>query len=461
MCDVRFNPHNYQVRAASFVQKTKRCAMHVDIGLGKTSTTLLACSDLLSTLSIRGVVVFAPLRVATISWPMELAKWDQFKHLTYRVIRGMTPESCWQLREPVDFTLINYELLPWWVEWVAAEVGRQPLPYDMLVLDESSRLKSHDSARFKALRPLADSGLFPRIVELTGTPAPESYDDLFSQYRLLDGGQRLEKKITHFRAKYQTQNPWSKFEWNLNKGADQIIQSKIADITVTIRAEEYLKMPTLLENDIYVDLPPDAQKVYAGFEDEMVAQIKDETVAAPSAAIVSEKCRQVVSGAVYDKEGKALPLHEAKFDALDELVEDGPGNLLVAYWYQHEAATIKKRYPDAPILGPGISDKLATDLVQRWNDRKIPLLFCHPASIGHGLNLQHGGHHLVWLTIPWSNELYGQTVGRLHRQGQDRPVTIHRILARKTIDQLVDKAIKDKEFNQKSLRAALAALHKG
>lgn len=442
------------------MRNTKRCAAHVDIGLGKSATTLTACSTLLGDLSVRGVVVFGPLRVVSIAWPMELAKWDQFKHLSYQVISGTSPEMNWKLREAKDFTLINYEILPWFVDWCAAEIQRRPLPFDMLVLDESSRLKAHDSGRFKALRPLADSQLFPRIVELTGTPAPESYADLFSQYRLLDGGARLGKGITKFRDQYMKQNPYSKFDWSMLPGASEQIQNRISDITITIRAEEYLQLPAILENNIYVDLPPEAQKVYAGFEDDMVAQIKDETIAAPSAAMVSEKCRQVVSGAVYDKDGKALPLHEAKFDALDELVEDGPKPLLVVFWYRHECEAIKKRYPTAEVISSGISDKDALNIVRRWNDGKVPLLCVHPGSVGHGINLQHGGNHLVWLTIPWSNELVRQMEGRLHRQGQGKPVTIHRILARKTIDMLVDQAVKDKEFNQKTLRAALAALHK-
>ena len=455
---VKFVPHNYQRRAIDFILTHKRCAMHMDVGLGKTTTSAFAAIQLLDTFDVRGVMVFAPKRVAGIAWPSEFQKWDQLRKVRYACLVGK-PESVRSaiLRENLDFYLLNYDHLPWWVEFVLAErkAGRT-LRQDMLILDESSRLKASDSSRFKMLKPLADSSLFPRIVELTGTPSPEDYEDLWSQYRLLDGGKRLETYVTHFRRAYYDQNPYSRYDLRLKPGADKVIQAKIADITVSMRAADYLTLPPILENDIYVDLPPKAREHYDAFEKDMVAQISDETVAAPSAAMVSEKCRQVCSGAVYDETGQTLRLHEEKFDALDELVEDKPGNLLVAYWYKHELETIRKRYPSARTLGPKCSEVEALRTVKEWNDGKIPLLFCHPASTGHGLNLQSGGHHLVWLTIPWSNEIYQQFVGRLYRQGQTKPVTVHRILCRDTVDMVVDSAVKKKEFSQQDLRKALA-----
>lgn len=453
---MKFIPKHYQERGRDFILAHKRCALHMDVGTGKTATTILACMRLLESFGIRGVMVFAPLRVATIAWPEEFRKWDEFHKIKFTVVRGAENERKQQLSAAADFYVLNYDLLPWWVAWVADNVRKAPIRTDMLVFDESSRLKSGDSSRFRSIKPLADSALYPRIVELTGTPSPEDYEDLWSQYRLLDRGQRLEPYITHFRNRYFNINPFCRFDRKLKRGADVDIQSHISDITYTARAEDHLELPALLENVIHVNLPATARKHYRDVEKEMVTRLEDETVAATSAAIVSEKCRQVASGAIYSESGEAIPLHEEKFDALDEMVESKPGNVLVAYWYKHELDTIRRRYPSAPVLGPRMSEIAALRTVREWNTGKIPLLFMHPASVGHGINLQEGGHHLVWLTIPWSNEIYRQTVGRLYRMGQKQRVTVHRILALGTVDMLVDKALRDKEFSQQGLRMALA-----
>lgn len=459
---MKYVPRSFQARAARFIIEHKRCALHMDVGTGKTATTLAACKELLESLDIRGVMVFAPLRVMSIAWPEELLKWDDFSNLTRVIVLGDVTERIAKLRSNANLYLLNYDLMPWWIEWAATEFRSNKLKQDMLVLDESSRLKSAGSTRFKMLKPLADSPLFPRIVELTGTPAPESYEDLWSQYRLLDKGAALEPYVTHFRVKYFDQNPWNKYDWKLKRGAEAEIQKRIAPMTVTIRAEEYLNLPPVLDNVMLVDLPALAMKKYKQVEKDMLLALGNETIVASSAAIVSEKCRQVIAGAVYDEKKVAHKLHEVKFDALDELIENGSGNLLVSYWYRHEAETVRKRYPKAEILGPDNSTSDTLRIVRAWNEGKIPLLFMQPASIGHGINLQAGGHHLVWLTIPWSNELYRQTVGRLHRMGQEKPVTVTRILARGTIDVLDGpaRAVDGKEFSQQELRKALSALSK-
>jgi SNF2 family DNA or RNA helicase len=463
---MKFTPHSYQRRAAAFILKNKRCAAHIDMGLGKTAITLTAICELLDTLDTRAVLVVAPLRVAQIAWPEELRKWDEFAHLTHIVVSGDAKARIRKLTSRADIYLINYELVPWLVEWIAAMCKeRKSLPFDMIVFDESSRLKSPSSTRFKCLKPLCDAKLVPRIVELTGTPCPESYTDLWSQYRLLDGGVALGKFITHFRHTYYDQHPHNEFQWDLKPGAAATIQARIAPLTATIRAEDHLSLPPLLENNIYVDLPPASRKHYDAFKKDMLAQLADTTVAAPSAAQVSEKCRQVCSGGVYDEAGEVLRLHDIKFDALDELLEDlvtvSGQCVLVVYWYRHEAETIRRRYPSAPILGPGQSEASALACVRSWNARKIPVLFVHPASVGHGINLQAGGSHMVFVTVYWSNELYRQTVGRIYRQGQPDRVTIHRILMRRTIDELVDQALQAKEGAQRWLRKALAELDSG
>lgn len=431
----------------------------MDMGTGKTAVTITTVSELLDCFDIRGAMVFAPLRVATIAWPEEFRKWDEFRSLKHMIVRGSADDRVRQLRTPAAFHILNYELMPWWVEWVAGECkAKRPLLQDMLVLDESSRVKSSDSSRFRCLKPMADSKLFPRIVELTGTPSPEDYADLWSQYRLLDGGKALEPYVTHFRNKYYVQNPYSRYDLKMIPGAEVVIQNRIAPITFTARAEDFLSLPPILENTIYVDLPPDAQRIYDEFESDMVATIDGEDVAAVNPAIVSEKCRQACSGGVYNEAGVVTRLHVEKFEALDELCEDLGARVVVAYWYKHEMDTIRQRYPTARCLGPKESTAAALRTVQDWNAGKISRLFVHPASVGHGLNLQQGGHHLVWLTTPWSNELYQQLVGRLHRSGQEHPVMVHRILCRNTVDVLADEAVKNKELNQKALRKALASL---
>jgi SNF2 family DNA or RNA helicase len=458
---VRLELKDYQRAACQHIITHERCAMHMDVGTGKTATTLTAIIDLLGSLDIRGAMVFAPLRVATIAWPEELRKWDQFAKVRAVVVRGTADKREALLRTPADIYLLNYDLLPWWVEWVAVEVRQRRLHTDMLVLDESSRLKASSSARFKSLRPVADSKLFRRIVELTGTPAPEDYEDLWSQYRLLDGGAALKPYVTHFRKTYYTQNPYNIYEWKLNKGADVVIQDRIAPLTFTARRQDYLDLPALIERQVLIDLPANARKHYSEVEKDMLTVLNDTTVAAPSAAIVSEKCRQVCSGGLYTADGTVLPLHEAKFDALDEILEDIPTsqNILVAYWYKHEMLTIRQRYQAAPVLGPNLSEIEALRRVREWNDRKHRLLFMHPASVGHGINLQAGGNHLVFLTLPWSNELVGQTIGRLYRMGQERAVTVHRILCRDTVEERVDAVINSKEATQAKLRLALANVH--
>ena len=279
--------HNYQRRAADFASRAKRCALHMDIGTGKTITALTAIVELLDCFDTRGVMVFGPLRVVTIAWPEEIAKW-KFA-LNVQVVRGTAGQRQRQLRSPAHVYLLNYELLPWWCDFVLAETkAKRQVRQDMLVLDESSRLKAHDSARFKALKPLVDSALFPRVVELTGTPAPEDYLDLFSQYRLLDRGDALTPYITHFKHLYYDQNPYSEFDWKLKDGAAAAIEARIAPLTFTARAADYLELPSLLEHVIHVNLPAEARRHYEEVEADMLTVVSDTTVVAPSAAIVSE-----------------------------------------------------------------------------------------------------------------------------------------------------------------------------
>ncbi len=449
--------HNYQKTGCRFVEKHKRCALHMDIGTGKTATTIAACKELLDNFDIRGVMVFAPLKVATVAWPDELRKWDEFRKLRHIVVRGSEAERIQQLRLRSDFYILNYDWLPWWVEWVRSEIqAKRQLPFDMLVLDESSKLKSPASKRFKELKPLADSNRFRRIVELTGTPSPERLQDLWSQYRLLDGGQRLMKFVTHFRDRYLEINPYNHYDIKPKDLAQEEIEKLIADITYTIRAEDYLELPRMLEHTIPIIMPKSAMKIYDEFEKDMVIKIDSGYVVGGNAGVATEKCRQIASGAVYDSNGDTRIVHSEKMDTLKEFIEDIDEPVMVAYWYKHEHATIKNEFPGVPILGPDTYDKEAARIIEDWNKGKIPLLFIHPGSVGHGINLQHGGRILVWLTIPWHNDYYRQTNGRLYRMGQTKPVLIYRMIVQDTVETLVDDVLADKEFNQQSLRKALA-----
>lgn len=451
-------PHDYQKRGSGFLVSHKRASLHMDIGTGKTATTIAACAELLDSFDIRGVMVFAPLKVATIAWPDELRKWDQFKKYKFNIIRGTESERIRLLRKPADFYLLNYDWMSWWVEWIRAEIKKNPLKFDMLVLDESSKLKAADSVRFKNLKPLADSTRFPRIIELTGTPSPEHYENLWSQYRLLDGGRRLGQFVTHFRDKYYDYNPYQRFEKELKDFAAEDIQNRIADITYTIRAEDYLELPPVLEHNLYIELPKAARKIYDEFENDMITKIKDTVIIAGNAAIVSEKCRQVASGAVYKVDGTTIHVHKEKLDTLKEFLEDLDEPVLIPYWYRHEYDMIRKEFVGAPILGPNTHEKESAKIIEQWNKGKLPFVFVHPGSVGHGINLQYGGRILVWLTVPWSNDLYRQMCGRLHRMGQTKPVLVYRILAKNTVDMLIDEVIAGKEFNQQGLRKALAKL---
>lgn len=427
------------------------------MGLGKTVCVLSAIKKLRDDFAIFGVLVFAPLRVCTLTWPDEVKKWDHLRDLDLVVVRGSNAERLKILSEPHDIYVINYDQMQWMVEWIVA--CREDLPFDMLVFDESSKLKSSKSKRFKTLKPVATSSLFKRVVEMTGTPMPEQYENLWSQYFLLDKGERLMSYISHFRSRWMEQNPWNRFERKMRKGAAKEIEQRIADVTLALRAEDWLELKKVVVNDIEIEIPASARKIYNEVETEMVTLIDDEEVVAGSAALVGEKCRQVAAGAMYvgeEEKRRVVHLHSAKMDALADIIEESEEPLLVAFWYRWEMDEFKKRWPKAPILGSGISDKTARKIVADWNEKKVPVLFMHPQSVGHGINLQAGGHTLLFTVMPWSGEAYDQTIHRLQRLGQAKPVIVHRLIVKDSVDEDVAKALLRKDFNQQSLLRALA-----
>lgn len=451
---MKYKPHDYQQFTTDFITTHPEAAIFLGMGLGKTIITLTAIKSLmLDSFEVTKVLIIAPLRVARDTWPAELEKWDHLADLRMSVMVGDKKTRTTALNQDADIYVINRENIPWlvdvtWPDW----------PFDMVIIDELSSFKSHQARRFKALRKCRLK--IRRIVGLTGTPAPNSLLDLWAQFALIDGGQRLGKFITHYRDRYflpDKRNGPQVYSYKLKEGADQEIYSQIADITVSMRTTDYLQLPPLTVTDYPVSMSETEEAKYKQLKKDMVLELEDgDVVDAPTAAALAGKLQQASSGAIYtDDEGGYLELHGRKLDALEDIIESATGEpVLIAYWFKHEVPRILERLPRAVQLN-SVQDFKA------WNRGEIPIGLIHPASAGHGLNLQDGGHLLVWLTLPWSLELVEQTNARLFRQGQKQPVTITRITCTGTIDQQVTAALETKNSTQTALVEAVAAELKG
>ena len=443
---MKFIPHDYQQYAIDFIESHKTAAVLLDMGLGKTVITLTALNDLLfDRFEISRVLVIAPLRVARNTWPQELGKWEHLKHLRYAVAVGTEKERLEALQEQVSLYIINRENVPWIVE-------KTNFSYDAIVIDELSSFKNWSSKRFKALmkiRPLAK-----RVIGLTGTPSGNGLMDLFAEFKVLDMGQRLGRFITKYRQDYfvpDKRNGQVVFSYVPLPGAEERIYEKIADITISMKAADHLRMPELIESEYSVRMNEEEKKMYANMCEQLVLQMKGDEVTAANAGVLSGKLAQMANGAVYTDDGATLHIHDRKLDALEDIVESMNGKpLLVAYWFRHDAERIEKRVPCV---------RLDTDdAIARWNRGEIPVALIHPASAGHGLNLQSGGSTLVWFGITWSLELYQQTVARLYRQGQSaKTVVVQHIIAEGTIDERILRALKQKDKTQAALIAAVKA----
>ena len=434
--------HGYQEGAVDFIKTNPRCALWLDMGLGKTVATTTAIADLINYFEASRVLVIAPLRVAVHVWPQEIEAWEHTRHLSARVIRGTATKRLLQASIRDDIHIINREL----VEWLVEATGDK-WPYDMVVIDESSSFKSHSTRRFRALRkviPRCD-----RIVELTGTPISNGYLDAWSQFFLLDQGCRLGRTYTAYRDRFFKKGDYMGFTWTLRPGADKKIQSLVRDLVLRMSSEDYLKLPDVISNRIRVELTPSERAQYRELEKEFLLKLDEADIEAFSAAALSNKLLQFCNGAVYDAEKKTNKIHDHKLDALQSVVEEHPDeNLLVAYSYRSDRDRILAKYPNAV----DIKDDGAID---KWNAGKIQMLVAHPASAGHGLNLQHGGHIIVWFGLNWSLELYQQFNARLDRQGQTKPVFIHHIVTEDAIDETVLAAVREKDVTQKQLLEAV------
>lgn len=395
---------------------------------------------------IRKVLVIAPLRVARDTWPSEIKKWDHLKGLTYSVAVGTEADRKAALMQTADVYIINREN----VDWLVNKSGI-PFDFDMVVIDELSSFKSYQAKRFKRLLKVRPK--LKRIVALTGTPSSNGLMDLWAEFRVLDLGERLGRYITNYRNAFfrpDKRNGEVIFSYKPLPGAEQQIYDRICDITISMKSCDYLKLPECVINEVPVVMDEKEMAVYDKFREDMVAKIKDTEIDAANAAVLSGKLLQMANGAVYDEEKNSLHIHDRKLDALEDLFEGANGKpVLIAYWYQHDAERIKARFPVREI-------KTSKD-IEDWNAGKISAAIIHPASAGHGLNLQSGGSTLIWFGLTWSLELYQQTNARLHRQGQTDTVVIHHIIAIGTIDEQVMKALRKKEKTQDALIDAVRA----
>lgn len=444
---MRYKPHNYQVYATHFIEDHREAAVLLDMGVGKTIITLTAIDALVRDLfDVSRVLVIAPLRVARDTWPAELRKWEHLKGLTYSVAVGTEEERRAALRERAVIHIINREN----VDWLVNKSGI-PFDYDMVVIDELSSFKSHQTKRFRALMKVRPK--VKRIVGLTGTPSSNGLMDLWAEFRLLDMGKRLGRFIGQYRETYfnpDKRNQHMIFSYTPKAGAEEEIYRQISDITISMKAGDFLEMPERIESEVVVALSEKERARYERMKTEMVLELGGTEIDAVSAAALSNKLLQMANGAVYDEDGNSNTLHSRKLDALEDIIEAANGKpLLVAYWYKHDRERIMARFDARDI-------KTSAD-ISDWNAGKIPVALIHPASAGHGLNLQEGGSALVWFGLTWSLELYQQTNARLWRQGQKSTVVIQHIIAKNTIDERVLATLAKKDKTQAALIEAVKA----
>lgn len=444
---MKYKPHSYQEYAIRYIETHPISALLIDMGLGKTSITLTAiCNLLFDSFEVCKVLVIAPLRVAKNTWTDEIKKWEHLSTLTYSLIVGNENERLSALNEKADIYIINREN----VDWLVNKSGYK-FDFDMVVIDELSSFKNHQSKRFKSLMKVRP--LVKRIVGLTGTPSSNGLMDLFAEFKILDMGKRLGYFIGQYRNTYfkpdKTNGPIV-YSYKPLPNAENAIYEKISDITVSMKANEYLKMPELLTSNYVVELSNSEKNQYDEMKKSLVLEITDGEITASNAASLSNKLCQLSNGAIYDDEQNIVEIHDRKLEALEDIIESMNGKpLLIAYWYRHDLERIKSRF--------SVREIKTNEDISDWNDGKIPVALIHPASARHGLNLQNGGSTLVWFGLTWSLELYQQTNARLYRQGQKNTVVIQHIITKGTIDEQILKALQKKNKTQADLIDAVRA----
>lgn len=457
-----FEPHAYQAHCIEKILEVNKLGLFLDMGLGKTVTTLTAIRELkYNRFVVRKVLVIAPKKVAEGTWTKEKDKWDHTKILRVSPVLGSQAKRIRALNTPADIYIINRENVCWLVDYY-----RNSWPFDMVVIDESSSFKSHKAKRFKALASMGSH--ISRMVELTGTPSPNGLNDLWSQVFLLDGGERLGKRYTQFRERYFDPGDRGQnivYNYKAKPGSEESILDKISDICVSMKAEDYLQLPDIIYHQVPVVLDSKAEKAYRELEREMVLELPedDENISVTSAAALSNKLLQLANGALYDDDHKAHEVHGCKIEAFTELIESLQGKpVLVFYNFQHDRERILKALEKS---GLRIRELKTTQDEDDWNNRQIDVLLTHPASSAYGLNLQQGGNHVIWFGLTWNYELYTQANKRLHRQGQTDKVIIHHLVCSGTRDEDVMQALERKDDVQnwvmQSLKARIKAIKEG
>ena len=451
---MKYEPHDYQKYAVRFIEEHPQAAVLLDMGLGKTSITLTALNDLLfDSFEVHKILVIAPLRVARDTWITEAKKWDHLQSLICSVAVGNVSERKAALQRQADIYLINREN----VQWLIDESGL-PFDYDMVVVDELSSFKNGKSKRFRSLMKVRPG--IKRIVGLTGTPAGNGLMDLWAEYKVLDMGKRLGRFITHYRNNYfepAKTNGQIVYSYRLLPNADKAIFEAISDITISMKSTDHIEMPELISTAYPVTMSDLEKEAYDELKKEYVVKVgKNEEITAANAAVLAGKLVQMANGAIYDEYGECHHIHDRKLDALEDIVESANGKpLLIAYWYQHDRDRIEERLR---LLKIPFSRLDSSESIRKWNAGELPAALIHPASAGHGLNLQSGGNTIVWFGLTWSLELYSQTNARLWRQGQSaETVVVMHIITADTIDEDVMKALKHKDTTQASLISAVKA----
>ncbi len=446
---MNFSPHNYQAYAIDYIETHPIAAVLLDMGLGKTVISLTAIADLLfDSFEAHRILVVAPLRVARDTWPAEIAKWKHLQHLTYAVCVGTPKERRTALMSGADITIINRENLGWLIDSSGFDFD-----YDMVIIDELSSFKNHKSKRFQSLMKVRPK--VKRIIGLTGTPSSNGLMDLWAEFKLLDFGERLGRFITHYRNNYfipDKRNGEIIYSYKPMPYAEDAIYRRISDITISMKSTDHLQMPELITSQYEVQLSEEETQRYEELKADFILELPEGEITAANAASLTGKLSQLANGAIYDDDdGNIIEFHDRKLDALEDLIEAANGKpLLVAYWFKHDLQRIKKRFNVREIK----SSKDITD----WNNGDIPVAVIHPASAGHGLNLQAGGSTLIWFGLTWSLELYQQTNARLWRQGQTSgTVVIEHIITKGTIDERILKALSLKEVTQNALIDAVKA----
>jgi len=441
----RTNLHKYQEQAIQFIKEKRKCALFLDLGMGKTTSTLTAMSELLAEGKVKRVLVIAPLRVANSVWKQESKKWAHLDHLDIEIATGGQKPRKEAIDKNSSIVVINRDV----IHSLVHEYGKK-WPFDMVVIDESSSFKSSSTMRFRAIKKILKHVNY--MVLLTGTPSPNGLSDLWSQFFLIDQGESLGKTKGSFYDAFFTQD-YMGYSYTLNPGADTKIYERIKNRAMRMDSKDYLELPDRIDLDISVELPPAVMKQYKELEKEFVMILNDETIDVINSAVLAGKLLQICNGAFYHGEDKGYTvIHDKKIEELKQILEDNPDdNFLVAYNFRSDLERLQKAFPEAVVL-----DKEGK-CISEWNRGKIRLLLAHPASAGHGLNLQDGGHQIVWFGLNWSLELYQQFNGRLHRQGQGVPVVVTHLVVKKGMDEKIMKALFQKHESQKALLDYLKA----